>query len=332
MFALSSNPKFNSLIPQSPFLNSTKIEKNSSKIPKRKYLPKASNYKRPLRPFRFCYSAAGNELFESFRRNHIELPSVLEDNEHRLKSLCFCDKNDSNAFPNCIAKLVFYAFFLVALAFSLPVRGRSLPPAMAATAVVSEVDEKSKNGSRNERELNKNDHEYSHCTKRLLEVVSELLRTIEEVKNGNNVVSQVEVALKEVKKKKRELQDEIMEGLNIELKVLSGEKGVLLRRSEEILDRVPMEQSDVENLRSKVSSGRGEGVKDKIVKLEEGLRSDEREYNDVWERIGEIDDQIFRRETLEFSVGVRELSFIEKECEQLVKGFLREVRQSNSQR
>ncbi|PPD87852.1 hypothetical protein GOBAR_DD15213 [Gossypium barbadense] len=43
-------------------------------------------------------------------------------------------------------------------------------------------------------------------------------------------------------------------------------------------------------------------------------------------RIGEIEDEILRRETTALSIGVRELCFIERECEELVQRFNNQMR------
>ncbi|KAL4354390.1 hypothetical protein GQ457_06G018340 [Hibiscus cannabinus] len=56
-----------------------------------------------------------------------------------------------------------------------------------------------------------------------------------------------------------------------------------------------------------------------MEKLEEGIEKMEEEYNGIWERIGEIEDEILRRKTTSLSIGVRELCFIERECEELVQ-------------
>ncbi|CAI9094916.1 OLC1v1030747C1 [Oldenlandia corymbosa var. corymbosa] len=335
MLTTLSSTKSTIFVPQSPFLDSTKTNKCYAKFRKRKCSIKASIPRAPLRPFRFCFSAAASDGFlGSIRRKQIEVPSKVEEKEnHPLESLVSCGRNGGDDFPSHIAKVFIFTVVSVFWAFSIPVGRFSLPPAMAATGVLSEVFRGSKKSSRKQQGLNNSGHLYSHCTERLLEVVSGLLKTIEEVRKGDNAITGVEAALKEVKNKKTELQNEIMERLYAESRVLRGERWVLMKRSEEILEGVSREQREQERLKKKVGSGvRGEGVKDKIAKLEENMINAERDYNDIWERIGEIDDHISKKETLALSIGVRELSFIERECEQLVEGFLKEVRQSNRQR
>lgn len=59
------------------------------------------------------------------------------------------------------------------------------------------------------------------------------------------------------------------------------------------------------------------------------MRRWDSEYNEIWERIEEIEDSIVRKQTLALSIGARELLFIKRECEE---GFLRETRQRNIQR
>ncbi|KAK8712778.1 hypothetical protein V6N13_148006 [Hibiscus sabdariffa] len=158
----------------------------------------------------------------------------------------------------------------------------------------------------------------------LLEVVSGLLRRVEEVMNGNGDVKDIGEVLKAVKVKKEELQGEIMRGLYSELRGLKREKGELEKRAEKVVDKVVK----VESEKGKEKGGRGgkgKGI-DTVEKLEEGIEKMEEEYNGIWERIGEIEDEILRRETTALSIGVRELCFIERECEELVQRFNNQMR------
>lgn len=247
-----------------------------------------------------------------------------------MKRLNFGSNGDNTA-RNYIGKSLVFAVFYVVLAFFCPIGRFCLPPAVAATSVASESFRKTKKGT--EKELELSEHEYSHFTRRLLKTVSGLLKKIEEVRNSKKDESGVvEEALKEVKMCKKELQDEIMKGLYAELRILRTEKGALAQRSKELLDGVLKVNREEESLRRKAKSGQGEGVQEMIAKVEEEMRSSEMEYNAIWEKIGEIDDHIFRRETMALSIGVRELSFIERECEQLVEACLREMRQRNINR
>ncbi|XP_012839642.1 PREDICTED: uncharacterized protein LOC105960020 [Erythranthe guttata] len=131
----------------------------------------------------------------------------------------------------------------------------------------------------------------------------------------------VEEGVTEVKTTKGALQEEIMNGLYAELRVLNGEKETLMNRSEEIVDKVFKSKREEENLAKKVKGGVA-----KIERLREGRRSLENEYNEIWERIGEIEDLSERKETMALSIGVRELLFIERECEALAESFLKEMK------
>ncbi|XVE62702.1 hypothetical protein DITRI_Ditri06bG0140900 [Diplodiscus trichospermus] len=193
---------------------------------------------------------------------------------------------------------------------------------VAMAAVVEKVRASGKEEEKEEL-LRKNEHKFSDYTRRLLEVVSRLLRRVEEVRNGHGDLKEVGEELKAVKAKKEELQGEIMRGLYRELRELKGEKDELEKRADEIVDRA----SKVGREKGNVVSGRGgKGKgKDTAEKLAEEMERMEEEYSGIWERIGEIDDEILRSETTALSIGVRELSFIERECEELVQRFNRQM-------
>lgn len=221
----------------------------------------------------------------------------------------------------CIARQVALTLFCFAIGFA-PIRGLPVP-AIAAPA----TEEKEK------EELNSNPkgHEYASCTRRLLETVSFLLRSVEEVRRGNGGdLRQVEAALKAVKAKKEELQSEVMNGLYAELRELKRDKERLEKRAEEIVDEVVKTKREYDKSFGKKGNERGGGVRKE--KLEGSLRRLEEEYNWIWERVGEIEDRIFRKETVALSFGARELSFIESECEQLVQNFTREMRRKGTDR
>ncbi|XP_027096823.1 probable inactive ATP-dependent zinc metalloprotease FTSHI 5, chloroplastic isoform X1 [Coffea arabica] len=264
-------------------------------------------------------------------------------------------KDDDNAVPLPLPKsdasknkkplLSSALFWLLVAVFtsssSFRILGSPHAAAMAAVVTTTEVTRKKTNptaATNTEQQDIRRDkprHQYSHSTQRLLDIVSQrLLRKMEDVKNGKDTVHSVEEALKDVKFKKKELQDEIMSGLYADLRVFRAEKAVLLKRSEDILDAVLKAKREEEILSRSSSNNNRAGdlavaVKDKIVKLEEEMRNGETQYNEMWDRVAEIDDQILRRETVALSIGVRELSFIERECEQLVQGFLRDMRRTN---
>lgn len=177
-----------------------------------------------------------------------------------------------------------------------------------------------------DKEVNSKGHEYSKYTKRLLETVSVLLKSIEEVRRGNGDVKLVEAAWKAVRAKKEELQEEILDGLEGELRELRRDKQVLVKRSDDVFAEVVKLKRDLNKLVGNVG-------KEKVKERAEGrLGRLEEEYNEVWERVGEIEDRILRRETSAMSFGVRELCFIERECEQLVQSFTRQMRRKGTER
>ncbi|KAK9292897.1 hypothetical protein L1049_020878 [Liquidambar formosana] len=63
-----------------------------------------------------------------------------------------------------------------------------------------------------------------------------------------------------------------------------------------------------------------------MARLEESVNGMEEEYNGIWEKVGDIEDQVLKRETMALSVGVREISFIARESEVLVERFRLEMR------
>lgn len=204
-----------------------------------------------------------------------------------------------------------------------PFRGFQVP-AIASPPVATEVTQRKKNKQKYE-ETNLKGHEYSDYTRKLLETVSGLLRAIEEVNSGNGDINSVEAALKEVKLKRKGLQEEIMSGLYTELKVLKAEKELLLDRSDVIVAYVSKAKREQERLLSENE----EKAKDRMVKLEEDMRRGEREYNAIWDKVGQIEDKISKRETMALSIGVREISSIQRECELLVETFTRKLRRKN---
>lgn len=196
-------------------------------------------------------------------------------------------------------------------------------PAIAAT-VASEVKLDNKGREiKTEVVFKEKDHEYADYTRRLLETVSNLLKIVEEVRGGNGDVKRAKLALKAVKMRKEELQDEIMSGMYTDLRELRLEKEKLVKRVGKIIDEVLMVQTEIESLK---------GEKVGAEELLDMIGTMEREYDELWERVGEIDDKMLRRETVAMSIGVRELCFIERECEELVKRFSREMRRRSIER
>ncbi|KAG0502734.1 hypothetical protein HPP92_002806 [Vanilla planifolia] len=116
-----------------------------------------------------------------------------------------------NSLAKSVRKTLTVAIFTAAFAL-VPFPGGRIFPAIATPTVVE----------KNEKGETLTDHEFSGYTRRLLSVVSVLLRRIEDVKS--------------VKANKRKIQDEVIGNLNAELKELKTAKMELIRRSEEVLD------------------------------------------------------------------------------------------------
>ncbi|KAK7344160.1 hypothetical protein VNO77_13483 [Canavalia gladiata] len=210
---------------------------------------------------------------------------------------------------NVLLKQLVRALFCFAIGFSALGAFRA-PPAFAIAVPWTFLG---KRGSEKEKERVKS-HEYSDCTDRLLETVSGLLRCIDEVRKGNGDMSKVDEAMKAVKLKKEELRKEIMGRLYAELKKLWTERSELSEQASQIVGEISKAKEVNETEMAKIKE-----LEQRAGKLED-------DYNVVWETIGEIEDLISREETQALSYGVREISFIEKECEQLVERFKQEMR------
>ncbi|CAH1414735.1 unnamed protein product [Lactuca virosa] len=209
-----------------------------------------------------------------------------------------------------------------------PSRGFHQAPAIAAP-VTSEAlktrKSKSKQGVSNWK-----DHEFSDYTRRLLETVSRLVRIIEEVRSGNGDLKNVEAALKDVKLKKKKLQDEIMTRLYAELSVLRGKKMELDRKSGDILDSMMKSKREKDRV---LERGGKKTTKEQVVaELDEIISYKEKEFMETSEETDEIEDQMLRRETMTLSIGVRELCFIERESITLVENFIRQMKQKDTDR
>ncbi|XP_063940731.1 probable inactive ATP-dependent zinc metalloprotease FTSHI 5, chloroplastic [Daucus carota subsp. sativus] len=211
--------------------------------------------------------------------------------------------------------------------------GLSRPRAVLAAPVATEVVKKSKKSKGKEKELRKvkesekvlkpvkGDY-YSDYTKRLLEIVSGLLRSIKEVELGKGDVRDVKTWLKKVKLKKQELQDELLRKFDEELDIWKEEVDVLTRKSDKVLDKVMSARKERESLED-------ENAKEQIMKLEEEMSIGEKEYNEIMDQIDEIEDNLSMKEALLFHVAVREISYIERECQLLVENFNRNLRLKN---
>ena len=283
----------------------------------RRFLVKSPNRTRKLLPIASVFHAIN---FPDDSRSPISEKEV----EKPVFSSVKLEKSEGNL-VQYIARPIVFAVFCIAVGF-FPFR-RFQVPAIAAP-VASDVTWKKKESGKvleEIKELKGKDHEYSDCTRRLLEVVSGLLRSIEEVRSGKADMQKVEAALKEVKLKNEELEDEIMNELYAELKELKREKDGLSDRSEEIVDMVVKAKREHERLLEN-ASGKEKEIKEPISRLEDSMVRLDEEYTKIWERIGEIEDRILRRDTMAMSIGVRELSFITRESEQLVERFRLEMK------
>lgn len=234
-----------------------------------------------------------------------------------------------DSFLGSVSKSVVFTLFWIVIGLC-PIRGHQ-PPAVALPAISELLWRKKGKIAKEEPQLvSWKDHEYSGYTRSLLERVSGVLRVMEAVRAGERDIEDLEVALKEVISKRNELQDEIMDGLHVEVKKLNREKGELIERADKVLDSVLNAKRDQDKLlvRLRVSRGgdRDQGLREAIDRLVEELDSAEKEYNSLQEKVGEIEDKIFRRETMALSFGVRELSSITRECELLVRRFTQEIR------
>lgn len=199
------------------------------------------------------------------------------------------------------------------------------PPAFAAPAVAEVVTE-------GEIERSSDDsgaagHEYSAYTRKLLEKIPPLLRSIEDVKAGRGGLDGVKKALSEIKVTKGRLQDEILQPLNAELSRWREEKEELESRSKQVYKLFWKANKEMEGLRSQ-----GEKENETMEELKSTVDRTDEEYSRLNEMLDEIEDRISKRESFCFSVGIRELAFIERESEQLVERFSRRWKQQNMER
>lgn len=283
----------------------------------------SQSHKHSVRNLTFVHNYRVFSFLEASKcRNHnqeqsIEHPSSPEQQKQSPFSIG-CLTRPENHIVRSITRSVVYALFCIAVGF-VPVG--ALP---ARAAVASEVTFKKEEREVNEESYAKG-HEYSDCTKSLIEEVSWLLKCIEETRKGNGGLEEVRLALKAVKAKKEGLLGQIMEGLYSEAIELGKEKFSLEDRAVELRVEAVKVRREYENLE-------GSAEKERMEELKERMRAMEENYGRVWDRIGEIEDVIFRRKTIAMSFGVRELCFIERECEELVKRFNQETRRKGTER
>ncbi|XP_051145687.1 probable inactive ATP-dependent zinc metalloprotease FTSHI 5, chloroplastic isoform X2 [Andrographis paniculata] len=231
----------------------------------------------------------------------------------------FTPRDDGNEVHEAV-KTVTYALCCVVFGFLCPFFGLKKP----ALATVTSARSAAATESASAKENGEKGHQYSGYTKRLLEVVSRLLKTTEEAKKAGeeDFAVNVEEGLKEVKKTREALQEELMNGLYAEMRALRREKDELASRSQEIVNRLSKMKKDEDNLMKKTKGSDN----DKLKRLREEKKKLETEYPELWERIDEIEDIIARKETVALNVGVRELLLIERECEAFVEEFLKDRR------
>ncbi|XP_078439024.1 ftsH extracellular protease family [Wolffia australiana] len=219
-----------------------------------------------------------------------------------------------------LAKPLALALFCAAVGFlPLPLQRNRVLAAPAAT-VASKNEEKGKSML---------EHEFSSYTERLLESVSVFLQRIEDVKSKKGNLGDVEQALREVKARRKEVQREVLDGLNSELSMMRKTKLELVKRSGEVLDAALATGKERDRLLEKGAADFE--TKEKLGSLESKINLADEEYNSLWEKIGEIDDTMLKKETLTYSIAIREFSFIERESELLLERFRLWLRQEASE-
>ncbi|XP_021734746.1 probable inactive ATP-dependent zinc metalloprotease FTSHI 5, chloroplastic [Chenopodium quinoa] len=279
----------------------------------------------PCRSILFFRKNSSGVCFSSnFEASQVVNSSVSSSN---------CDKIEvKDGLFSCISKSVVFTLLWIVIGMC-PIRGHQ-PNAIALPVISSLLwGKKGKIVKEEPTLVSWKEHEFSGYTQRLLESVSGVLKVMKEVREGESRIEDLEVALKGVKSKKNELKGEIMSALYADLRVLKSEKEGLVNRADKILIKVLRAKREQDKLLIELKDSRGdEEVRERIDKLVEELDRGEKKYNELQKRIGEIEDKISRRETMVFSIGVRELSFVEKECELLVKKFILDIRRNASPR
>ncbi|KAI3991255.1 hypothetical protein MKX01_022476 [Papaver californicum] len=229
--------------------------------------------------------------------------------------LSFGQKNGS--LLEWVRKSIVLALFCIVIGF-VPVKKLQKPAIAVSFAGLFTREEKK------EEVQTKKDHEYSDYTQELLGKVLVLLQRIEEAKSSKGDIKEVRGALKEVKLRKEELRGKILDLVSNELREPKNELSKLVKRSEEIFVSVTKKK----NTYVKKVDADGE-EKEKIRRLEKSMEAAEKEYDEIAVKIDEIEDIILRKETMAYSVGLRELSFIAREAELLVERFVRDLRSQN---
>lgn len=215
----------------------------------------------------------------------------------------------------------------------VPVRGFQAP-AVALPSITGLVWRKKKEKA----ETRVPNHEYSEYTKSFLDEVSGVLKMIDEVRASKREVRDVENALKEVKWKREELQEEILSEMYRKLGKLYLERESLVSALDDVSDQFSLAKSEEDALLDHLKFVR---VKDKqeremmesrVENLEATLDGLTTKSDQLSEKIADVEQQIERTELKALSVGVRELAFIEQECEHLVTNFVQDMRRKPSMR
>ncbi|KAI5398282.1 probable inactive ATP-dependent zinc metalloprotease FTSHI 5, chloroplastic [Lathyrus oleraceus] len=177
------------------------------------------------------------------------------------------------------------------------------------------------------KKVKRNTHEYSDCTKRVLETVPGLLRSIEEARKGDADMEAVRRALDVVRLEKEKSEREILERMHPQLMDLKKELQKLELREVEISGKIEAVKREYDRLTgSELVVGKVVNEVEKKM-LEQSMVELVKNYNEISEKIGEVEGVISRKETVALSYGVLEVLFIERECEQLVERFKQEVKQ-----
>jgi len=163
--------------------------------------------------------------------------------------------------------------------------------------------------------------------------VTSLLRTIEEVREGNGDFEDVKRALEFVKLKKDEMEREILERMHPVLMDLKEELRLLKIKEGEISWEMAEVTREYRNLIRREME-----MMDKVVNevekkvLDKRMGELEKKWNEILVKIDEMEDVISRKETAALSYGVLEICFIERECEKLVERFKLEIKQKKIER
>ncbi|KAG9445869.1 hypothetical protein H6P81_011997 [Aristolochia fimbriata] len=253
-----------------------------------------------------CFFRPGN------RKHCIEcLPSSLFNGSSQT--------NDETT-PNFLQKTLALALFCVTLSF-FPSRGLQMP-----ANAVSLVDFIPRRLVKNNKDSNLAEHGFSGYTRRLLEKVSVLHQRIDDVKLDKATMKDVKEALKEVKLCREELQKEVLRAMNTETREMRREKAGLFRRSQSAFDSFWKAKKE----KDKLLRGNGrDKTKEKLEELDTIMTEAEEEYNELGDKVEEIDEKISKKEALTLSVAIRELAFIERESESLVERFTLQRKQQS---